>query len=79
MLRSNRTLVGAKQPSLQQRDHTMDARKQMLSLFLMALYLAVMNVSFQPQIASATVGPDRASRRNRLSNEAVQARAGRVR
>src|ERR1017187_8074222 len=26
MLQSNRTLVGAKQPSFQQRDHTMDAR-----------------------------------------------------
>jgi len=51
----------------------------MLSLFLMALHLAVMNVSFQPQIASPTVGPDCASRRNRLSNEPVQARAGCVR
>jgi len=46
---SNRALVGAKQPSFQQRDHTMDARKQMLSFFLMSLYLAVMNVSLQPQ------------------------------
>src|SRR5579859_1112748 len=51
----------------------------MLSLFLMALYLAIMNVSFQPQIASPPVGSDRACRRNRLSNEPVQARAGRVR
>src|ERR1039458_5754313 len=51
----------------------------MLSVFLMALHLAVMNVSFQPQIASPAVGPDRASRRNRLSNKTVQARAGRIR
>src|ERR1035437_2273578 len=51
----------------------------MLSVFLMALQLAVMNVSFQPQIASPAVGPDRASRRNRLSNKTVQARAGRIR
>src|SRR5580658_1472906 len=51
----------------------------MLSVFLMALYLAVMNISFQPQITSPAIGPDRASRRNRLSNKTVQARAGRVR
>jgi len=78
MLQSNRALVGAEQPSFQQRDHTMDARKQMLSLLLTAQYLAVMNVSLQPQIASPAVSSDRASRRNRLSNELVQARAGRV-
>ena len=78
MLLPNRALVRAQQPSLQQRDHTMYPRKEMLSLFLMALYLAVMNISFQPKIASPAVGSDRASRRNRLSNELVQARAGRV-
>src|ERR1039457_1237192 len=50
----------------------------MLSLFLMALYLAVMNVSLQSQIGFPAIGSDRASRRNRLSNEPVQARAGRV-
>ena len=48
MLLSNRALVRAQQPSLQQRDHPMDARKQMLSLFLMALYLAVMNAPCPP-------------------------------
>jgi hypothetical protein len=30
MLRSNRTLVGAKQPSFQQRDHTMMSPEQLL-------------------------------------------------
>src|ERR1039458_2841386 len=50
----------------------------MLFLFLMALYLAVMNVSLQSQIGFPAIGSDRASRRNRLSNEPVQARAGRV-
>jgi transposase len=48
----------------------------MLSLFLMALYLAVMNVSFQLRIASPTVGSNRASRGNCLSNEPVQVGAG---
>jgi len=75
----NRALVGAEQPSFQQRDHAMDARKQMLSLFLLALYMAIMNVSFQPQIGSPAVGPDRASRRNCRSNKPMQALAGRVR
>src|ERR1022692_503664 len=50
----------------------------MLSLFLMALYLAVMNVSLQSQIGFPAIGSDRASRCNRLSNEPVQAGAGRV-
>jgi hypothetical protein len=40
----------------------MDARKQMLSLFLMALYLAVMNVSLQSQIGLPAIGSDRAPR-----------------
>src|ERR1039457_49280 len=51
----------------------------MYALFLTALYLAIMNVSFQSQIGFPAVGSDRASRRNRLSNEPVQPRAGRVR
>src|ERR1035438_4407222 len=51
----------------------------MYALFLTALYLAIMNVSFQSQIVFPAVGSDRASRRNRLSNEPVQPRAGRVR
>src|SRR5271169_1102433 len=56
----------------------MYARKQVLSHFLMALHLAVMDISVQSQIGSPAVGSDRASRRNRLSNEPVQARTGRV-
>ena len=46
----NRALMSAEQPSLQQRDHAMDARKQVFSFLLMALYLAVMHISIQAQI-----------------------------
>jgi hypothetical protein len=70
--------MSSQQPSLQQRDHTVDARKQMLSFFLTALYLAVMNVSIQAKIASPAIGSDCAPRRNRLLNEPVQAQTGRV-
>lgn len=48
----------------------------MLFLFLMALYLAVMNTSLQSPIGSPSVYPDRVSWRNRLPNEPVQARTG---
>jgi hypothetical protein len=72
MLLSNRALVGARQPSLQQCE-------KMLSLFLMAVCAAVMNLSLQPQMVSPAVGSDRASGRNRFSNEPVQAGAGRLR
>jgi hypothetical protein len=47
--------MGSQQPPLQQCDHTVYARKQMLSLFLRALYLTVMNISLQSQIGIAAV------------------------
>jgi len=78
MLRSNCALMSAQQPSFQQCDHAMDARKQVLAHFLMALYLAFMDVSFQSQISPPAVGSDRASRRNCLSNKPVQAGLGHV-
>src|ERR1035437_5261675 len=75
----NRAPISAEQPSLQQRDHAMDARKQVFSLLPMALYLAVMHISVQAQICKQTVCSDRAARRNGLSNEPVQAGLGHVR
>jgi len=44
---SDRALVSAQQPSLQQRDHAMCARKQVFLLRLMALHLAIMDVAIQ--------------------------------
>jgi hypothetical protein len=60
--------MSAQQPSLQQRDHTMDTRKQVFSFILRALHLAVMSIFFQSQIGWPSVSSDRASWRNSLSN-----------
>src|ERR1039458_6736538 len=45
----------------------------------MTLHLAFMSISFQSQIGFPAVGSECASRRNSLSNESVQAGAGRIR
>jgi hypothetical protein len=57
----------------------MHTRKQVFSILLMALYLAVMDISVQSQIAAPAIASDRASRLDSLSNKPVQAGAGCVR
>jgi len=76
MVLSNRSLMGAEQPSLQQGNHAMNSRKQVFSLFLMALYLAIMDISSHPPKGGQTVGQQRASRRNSLSDEPVKPALG---
>ena len=51
----------------------------MLRLPLMALYLAVMGISVQSHVGGHTVGSDRASRSDGLSDEPVQGGLGQVR
>ena len=78
MILSNRALMGAEEPSFQQRDHAMGSRKQVFSILLMPLYLAVVDISVQSQIGGQTVGSDCASWRNGLSDEPVQAGLGHI-
>ena len=68
---SDRSLVCTEQPSLQQRDYKMNARKHMLILLLVALYLAVMRVSDQAQIGGQAIRSHRASRFNGLGYESL--------
>ncbi len=49
----------------------MRARKQVFLLRLMALHLAIMDVSEQPQIGGPAIGSDRAARCNGLPNKTV--------
>src|SRR5260370_35022343 len=51
----------------------------MLRLPLTALYLAVMGISVQSHVGGQTVGSDRASRSDGLSDEPVQSGLGQVR
>jgi len=57
----------------------MRARKQVFLLRLMALHLAIMDVTIQSSIGRPAIGSDRAARRNGLSNEPVQAGFGDIR
>jgi hypothetical protein len=70
--------MGAEHPSLQQRDHAMNAGKQVLSFRWMALNLAIVDISVHPQIGGQTVGSDRASGHDSLGDESVQAGLGHV-
>src|ERR1022692_718014 len=71
--------MGAEQPSFQQRDHAMDARKQVLSRLLTALYLAVVNIFVHSKVCRKASCPHCASRHNGLSNESVQRCFGHIR
>jgi len=79
MLGAHSALVRSQQPSFQQRNHAMRARKQVFLLRLMALHLAIMEVASQPSIGGPAIGSDRASRRDSLPNKPVQAGFGDIR
>jgi hypothetical protein len=76
---SNGTGADAEQPSLEQRDHAMNSRQHVLGVPLMALDLAVIDIPVQPHVGGPAVGPDRACRRNGLSDEPMEGRLGQVR
>jgi len=75
----NRALMGAEQPSFEQRDRAMDARKQVFSGILMALNLAIMNVSLHSEVGGKAVGSNRAPRHNGLSDESMESGSGQIR
>ena len=78
MFESDRSLVGAEQPSFQQRDHAVDARKQMFSLLLATLDLAVVEVSVQSHTDRQSVGANGAARRDGLGYEPVEGGLGQM-
>lgn len=75
---TDRTLMRAEQPTLQQRYHLMDLRQQMLAFRLMPLNLLGMSVTVHLQIRKQTVRLDRAARLDRILDETVKTLAARV-
>lgn len=71
--------MDAQKPPFEQRDHAVSAWEQVLLFRLMQLYLAVMDVAIQSQIGVPAIGSNRAARRNRLPNKAVQTGFGDIR
>ena len=59
MIVTDRALVGAEHPSLQQGDYAMHPRQQMFAWRLVALRLAVVDAALKPHVGVQAVGPHR--------------------